>query len=559
MDSLAWAVVECERMTADLDDDRVGDSVMRKSVCNFEARFRRPVVAAVFAVGLLATPLFAAKSKPVACENLTSLHLADTVISSATVIPEGTFAPPTPEPSLRALPAFCRVIGMTNPAVRFEVWLPVKSWNGKFEGVGNGGTAGFISYKQMAVALRHGYATASTDTGHVNTPYGNGFDSSWARGRPDLVADFGHRGLHVTTVNAKEIVAAFYRKASEHSYYVGCSKGGGQGLMEAQRYPGDYDGLLVGDPAYNWTGLYAGSHLWYSIATLKDPESYIPASKVEILAKAVNQACDAKDGFADGVIENPLACTFDPAALLCKEGEDAAACFSAKQVKAVNDIWSGVRDSKGNQIFPGLVRGGEGGRGGWAAWTTGPAPFGGTHWKAANGFFRDMVFNDSDFNPLNFNYDTDMATTVARVGPMLNAVDPDLRPMQRRGAKLILYHGWSDPDISPVSTINYYKQVVATVGEDTPDFARLFMVPGMQHCSGGPGETDFDGLSALERWVEHGAAPEKIIASTVPKVGDAIKTRPLCPYPQVAVYEGKGSVTDATSFACRVPQTDEVK
>ena len=230
-------------MMADPGGDRADVSVMRKSFCNFDMCLRLPVVTAVFVVALLAMPLFAAEAKPAACESLTSLQLADTVISSASVVPEGTFAPPAPEPSLAALPSFCRVIGMTKPAVRFEVWLPVTSWNGKFEGVGNGGTAGFISYKAMAGALRRGYATASTDTGHVNVPYGNGFDSSWARGRPDLIADFGHRGLHVTTVNGKAIVTAFYRKAAEHSYYVGCSKGGGQGMMEAQRYPEDLASL----------------------------------------------------------------------------------------------------------------------------------------------------------------------------------------------------------------------------------------------------------------------------------------------------------------------------
>jgi len=510
---------------------------------------------ALAALLLLAAPMFAATSKAGSCERLVGLHLAETVISSSVEVPAGTFAPPAPESAIAKLPAFCRVVGVSKPTIRFEVWLPLTTWNGKFQGVGNGGTAGFISYRAMAVALRRGYATASTDTGHVNRPYGNGFDASWAKGRPDLVADFGYRALHVTTVNAKQIVKAMYGAPAGHSYYVGCSQGGGQGLMEAQRYPTDYDGILAGDPANNWTRHYAGEHLWYSIATLKDPESYIPASKVAILANAVSKACDAKDGVADGVLRDPLACKFDPAVLACKAGEDTATCLSVKQVKAVKEIWSGARDSAGRLINPGLVPGGEAGPGGWARWLTGAAPFGGTHWKAADAVLRDMVFDDPKYRSLDFNFDTDMKVMLARLGPSMDAVDPDLRPMQRAGAKMILYHGWSDPDISPLNTIDYYEQVVATVGKDTPEFVRLFMVPGMQHCGGGPGASSFDGLTALEHWVEGGVAPDRILASHVVN-GVVERTRPLCPYPQVAVYEGKGSAWDAANFVCKVPHRD---
>jgi feruloyl esterase len=498
-------------------------------------------------------PAIAEAMSAATCQRMTKLTLTDTTIESAEVVAAGTFAPPAPAHKLAEMPEFCRVVGMSKPAIRFEVWLPVEIWNGKFQGVGNGGTAGFISYGTMAAALRRGYATASTDTGHVNHPYGNGFDSTWAEGRPDLIADFGYRALHVTTVNAKAIVAAFYKRAATHSYYVGCSKGGGQGLMEAQRFPEDYDGLLVGDPAYDWTHHYAGAHLWYSIATLKDPESYIPASKVSILAAAVNKACDAKDGVLDGVVSDPLACKFDPAALECKAGEDTAECFTEKQVEAVKKIWGGAHDSAGKLIYPVLLPGGEGGPGGWANWVTGDAPFESVHWKAADGFFKDMVFDDPNFNLMDFNYDTDMAATVAKVGSMLDAVNPDLRPLERRGGKMILYHGWSDPDISPLKTIDYYDEVEKTVGPTTSDFVRLFMVPGMQHCGGGPGATTFDGLTALERWVEGGERPESILATKIVD-GAVEETRPLCAYPKAAVYLGKGNTTDAGNFACEVPK-----
>jgi len=519
-------------------------------------RVMSAVVPMVVVVLLTASAAFAESGGAAACAGLTRLSLAEATIESAKVVPAGTFTLPKPQPVLEDMPEFCRVVGMTKPAIRFEVWLPLTVWNGKFEGVGNGGTAGFISYRPMALALRRGYATASTDTGHVNHPYGNGFDASWARGRPDLVRDFGWRALHVTTVNAKAIVAAFYGAAARRAYYVGCSQGGGQGLMEAQRFPADYDGLLVGDPANNWTRHYIGEHLWYSVATLKDPQSYIPASKVSILARAVNKACDAKDGVRDGVVSNPLACTFDPDVLACKAGEDATKCLTAKQVAAVKKIWGGARDSSGKLINPGLVPGGEGGPGGWARWVTGAKPFGGTHWKAADAVLRDMVFDDPNDNSLNFNFDTDTKLFEQKIGHAMDAVDPDLRPMERHGAKMILYHGWSDPDISPLNTIDYYNAVEKTVGKTTPEFVRLFLVPGMQHCGGGPGATTFDGLTALERWVEEDVAPERILAAKIVD-GAVEETRPLCAYPKQAVYTGKGNTSDAENFRCEQLPTHE--
>src|SRR5262249_6070020 len=230
----------------------------------------------------------------------------------------------------------CRVVGVTLPSVKFEVWMPTKGWNGKFQLVGNGGTAGVISYAAMRTAIARGYATASTDTGHVSS---GSFDSAWALNRSDLVADFGHRGTHVTTVNGKQITREFYGERPKYSYYVGCSKGGQQGLMEAQRYPDDFDGIIAGDPANNWTRFYAGSHLWYSMATLKDPESYIPANSTAILGNAVTAACDTIDGIADGVLDDPRKCKFAPAVLTCQPGQDPATCYTPKQVKAIKDIW----------------------------------------------------------------------------------------------------------------------------------------------------------------------------------------------------------------------------
>jgi feruloyl esterase len=491
------------------------------------------------------------------CEGLVALKLAKTTIKSATSVTAGPFVPPGAAPTAPPLrlPAFCRVVGVTAPTVTFEVWLPLQNWNGKFQGVGNGGTAGVISYVAMAAALTRGYATASTDTGHVNN---GAFDSSWAIGRPELVADFGHRGLHVMTENGKRITQTFYEKRPAYSYFVGCSKGGQQGLMEAQRYPGDYDGIIAGAPANNWTRFYAGGHLWYSLATLKDPESYIPASKVPLLANAVTASCDALDGVAEGVLNDPRKCAFDPAVLACKPGQDSSTCFTPKQVNAVKDIWAGPRNSAGQIIYPGLVPGGEAGPGGWASWTTGTAPFAGArHWSAAEGFFKYMVFENPDWDFRTFNYDVDLPQALAKVSRSLDATDPNLRPFKRRGGKLIVYHGWSDPDISPWNAIDYYESVVSHFGGEndrgralgeTQDFFRLFMVPGMQHCSGGPGPDTFDMLTALEQWVEHNITP-KVIATHLTN-GVADRTRPLCAYPQVARWNRSGSTDDAANFVC---------
>lgn len=506
----------------------------------------------MFAFFAVEVSLAVAEKTALNCTELTAINLDDTTVELAAVVDTGFFIPSGAKYGLHRLPAFCRVSAITKPSIRFEVWLPLEKWSGRFEVVGNGGMAGSISYSAMANALRRGNAVASTDTGHINAP-GDGFDASWSLNRPDLIEDFGYRSLHLTTVNGKKIVRGFYQKTADHSYYVGCSKGGGQGLMEAQRFPADFDGIVAGDPAYNWTRHYAGAHLYYAQVTLKDPESYIQPAKIKLLADAVNHACDAKDGFADGVLDDPLSCHFDPEVLACKEGQDVGTCFTPKQIKAVKEIWAGSRDDRGRVISPGLVPGGEAGQGGWQSWITGSAPYKATHWKAADSFFRYMVMRDPNYDPLTFDYDRDK-TELEKLSPALDAVNADLRPFSRRGAKLILYHGWSDPDISPLGTIHYYREMERFTGPKTDSFARLFMVPGMQHCGGGPGPDLFDPVSAIERWVEEGQAPTKIIASHMSTRGIVDRTRPLCPYPQVAVYGGKGDTKDAASFACKVPQ-----
>ena len=492
------------------------------------------------------------------CTDLSELNVdRDVTISQAIAVERGTFTPSETSATFD-VPNICRVVAINEPAIIFEVWLPVDGWNGKFHMSGNGGMAGVINYAGMAAAVNLGYAAASTDTGHVR-PTSGSFDASWAIGRPDLVSDFGHRALHKATQHGQRITEEFYREPPQFSYYVGCSKGGQQGLMEAQRYPDDFDGIVAGNPANNWTSFYAGAHLWYALATLRDRDSYIPREKLPLLASAVNSACDAIDGLKDGVIDDPRLCDFDPSELICLNSDDSDNCLTPKQAQAVKSIWEGSRNSAGELIFPGLVPGGENGPGGgWGTWVTGQERFTSLHWLAAEGFFKYMVFEDPDWNFRTFDFDTDLAFALKKVGPALDATNPDLRNLQDSAGKLIVYHGWSDPDISPLGSINYYEDVLSLFGSNThresalaktQDFFRLFLVPGMGHCSGGPGYNSLDALGAIERWVEDGIAPDSILGTRV-EDRKVRRARPVCAYPSIAEWDGAGNPDDASSFTC---------
>jgi feruloyl esterase len=509
------------------------------------------MLATIFAVVIAPVP--AAAPPPGACASLTSLKLPDTTVVSADEITGGSLAPTGSQP-LANLPAFCRVAAVTKPAVKFEVWLPLTTWNEKFQGVGNGANAGSIGYGAMATALRRGYATASTDTGHATS---NARDAAWAVGHPELMIDFGYRAIHVMTDHSKKIAQAFYREAPRYAYFNGCSTGGRQALMEAQRFPDDYDGIVAGAPAANWTRFQTGGHLWIVLALNKDPDSYIPAAKLKLLGDAVNAACDATDGITDGVLNDPRQCRFDPAALACKPGQDAAACLTTKQVKAVKDIWAGARDKSGKVIYPGYMPGAEA-AGGWASYMSGSGPLSGNHWEQSENVLKYMVFENPKWDFRTFDFDRDLPFAEAKLGKTLDAFDPDLSRFQRSGGKLLMYHGWNDPSISPLNTIDYYERVVALMQKgrtreaaeaEVDRFVRLFMAPGMLHCSGGPGPSTFDMLGALEGWVERNEAPDRVIAS---RLNENVKrSRPLCMYPKVATYTGKGSTDDAANFICQ--------
>ena len=523
---------------------------------------------------LLSYNAFGQKSQAAAgsCEALAQLMLTGVKIVSAQTVAAGAFTAPAKEtPRLvglaslyKTLPAFCRVEAESTPTadsdIKIEVWLPVSGWNGEFQGQGNGGFAGEIDRGQMGMAVGQGYATAGTDTGHS----GSAIDASWALGHPEKVKDFGYRGIHEMTAAAKATIKAFYGEAPRRSYFGGCSNGGRQGLMEAQRFPEDYDGVVAGAPANFWTHLLT-SAVWDAQATTLDPASYIPSSKVPAIARAVNAACDAHDGVSDGVVNDPRQCSCDPATLLCQKG-DTDDCLTAAQVTALKKLYQGAADSHGRKIFPGFLPGAEDGEGGWAEWITGPGPGRGLLFFFGTGYFANMVYEQADWDYKGANLDA--ATKAAdQTAQIFNATDANLTAFKARGGKLILYHGWNDPAISAVNTIDYYNSVARAMGaEATESFVRVFMVPGMQHCAGGPGPDMFGQPGAnpvndakrnirlaLEKWVENGTAPSTIIAtkylSDEPSKGVKM-TRPLCAYPQAAKYKGSGDPNDAANFVC---------
>lgn len=494
------------------------------------------------------------------CEALARLNLPQTKITVAQMRAAGSFTPPGGK-AIPELPSFCRVAAVSKPSadseIQFEVWLPAAGWNGKFQGIGNGGFAGAIGYPEMGNAIAHGYATASTNTGHS----ADGVDASWALEHPEKIIDFGYRAIHETAKNAKAILEAFYGSAPKHSYFSACSNGGRQALMEAQRYPEDYDGIIAGAPASYWTHLLANA-ISNLQALLTQSASYIPAAKLPAIQAAALAACDAQDGVKDGVIEDPPRCHFDTSVLLCK-GPESDACLTAPQVTALNKLYSGAHTSDGKLVFPGYSPGGEAERAGWEPWITGPTPEKSLMYLFGTQFFKNMVFNDPQWDFRTFDLDRDTKIADQKMAGPLNANDPDLKRFRQRGGKLILYHGWNDAAIAPTATVEYYQRVIAKMGAtQTHDFVRLFLVPGLEHCAEGAGPDEFgqDGVGTgderhsidteLERWVEAGAAPDVVIATKHDSQGRVTRTRPVCAYPAVARYTGTGSTDDAANFVC---------
>lgn len=503
-------------------------------------------VASLAIACLAASPAFAAS-----CESLASTKFPDAKVTLAQLVTVGSFTPPGARNALEKLPPFCRVAMTLTPSsdsdIRVELWLPVNDWNGKFQGVGNGGWAGSISYGALAEGVRRGYATASTDTGHQ----ADVASAEWALGHPEKVVDYAWRSEHEMTVKAKVALAAFYGQDPKYSYWTGCSGGGKQAITEAQQFPDDYDGIVAGASAYDLVPLHAA---WIRIAQVshKTEASYIPPAKYSLIHNAILDACDAMDGAKDGLLENPVKCKFDPKVLLCK-GADGPGCLTAPQVEAATDIFSPTLNSRTKkQLMWPLLPGSESAWGVLAGPLTDNAPASRESSVAIN-TYKYWIFKDPkwDYKTLNFDKDIDYAY---KVDNGLNAGNnPDLRPYFRSKGKLIMYHGWSDQIVPPQHSVEYYNSVLEKVGSQARDSIHLFMVPGMEHCRGGVGPNEFDYLAAMEQWVEQGKAPAQMIASHKAADGKVDRTRPICAYPTQAKYKGAGSIDDAANFSCVVP------
>ena len=506
------------------------------------------------------------------CNSLAGMKIGDASVTAAGSInpPFSIMAQVPPQLVSLSVP-FCRVEGTIRPTadsdIRFELWLPPASaWNGKYEGVGNGGFAGFITYEPMCWALEAGYAVSGTDTGHVASVV----DARWAIGHPEKVTDFGWRAIHETAAASKAIVQAYYGRVPSHAYFSGCSDGGREALMEAQRFPEDYDGIVSVAPANYWTQVLAGA-IWNEQALVAEPGGAITAKKLPAITAAALAACHGEDE----ILDNPKQCRFDPSVLLCK-GAESDSCLTSQQITTLQKIYSGRQDAAGKPIFPGFEPGGEANPGGWAQWITGDGanPGEGSLQLAFGvGYFANMVLEKPDWDFRGMNFDADVKFAAAKTGQTLDATDTNLDRFKAAGGRLIQVHGWSDAALPPAASIQYYEEVAAKSGgvPQTQSFYRLFMAPGMQHCGGGVGPNAFGGpfglpapthdaahdiVSALAHWVEDGVAPAQIVATKYqdddPQKGIAMQ-RPWCPYPAVARYSGQGSRNEAASFACVAP------
>ena len=476
-----------------------------------------------------------------ACADLRSLTNYDFSIESATLLA-----------ATATEPARCRVKGLIQPEIQFEVNLPA-TWNRRFYMFGNGGYAGEAMdagnrVGQRVAAIRRGFVVADTNTGHdaAIEPLG-----TFATNRQKLL-DYAFRSLHTTAETGKRIAEAYFGAKPSRSYYEGCSTGGRQGLILAQRFPEDFDGLVVGAPVLNFSGTMTG----YAQIAQAFAAAPLPYAKLATLAARIYAQCDEKDGLKDGLIDDPRQCGFTPARDLpkCAEGADTSDCFTAAQISALEKVYGDVL-SNGQRIFPGWPIGAEiagpNGRSGWDNWFINAQGQSSIQVNFAETFFRYLAYpqKNPNYKLTEFNFDKDPAR-LEWIHHVLDATDPDLSRLQKRGGKVLMYFGWADPALNARMGVEYYESVRQQMGAATTDFFRLFMVPGMFHCGGGVGCSSFDKLTPLMEWVEKGTAPNNLPAAQIVN-GKTVRTRPLCPYPQIAKYKGSGSVDEAANFVCR--------
>jgi feruloyl esterase len=434
--------------------------------------------------------------------------------------------------------SFCRISVTSRPTkdsdIRLEVWIPIgEAWNGKFVQLGNGGFSGGIRTAQIKAVAAQGYAAAGTDNGH-QTPVVT--SASWALGHPEKIVDFGWRSLKETTDISKALIAAQKTKGAARSYFYGCSDGGREALMEAQRYPRDFDGIVAGAPANYMSQLFGMTAAQQQ--ALARPGGYLGEDQRKLIQKSVLAQCGG-----EAFVRDPAACHFDPGKLQCKAGQSDG-CLTAPQVASARALYDGRRDPRTGKVgFPGFSPGAEAEANSWNAWITGPTQDKNANaagYQFSSNAFKYFAFQDPTFDFLKMDLGAQFDRAAAKMGPMIDAPDPDLSAFKKRGGKLLQYHGWNDPAIPARSSIRYYEDVGRTMGR-TDDFYRLYLVPGMLHCGGGPGPATVDWLGTLDRWVGEKTAPGELTATAA---GGA--SQKLCPYPAVARSDGKGGWSCST-------------
>ncbi len=501
------------------------------------------------------------KSSPqIQCASLTGVVFnsgppsARATVLSAVEVAAGALPPSTPAPTFPPmiaavhLPAYCKVKAVVSPSIGVEIWLPLSSWNGRLQAVGTHRFAGAVDYGDMFYQLSRGYAVASSDAGHAGQSA-----LPWMQNTQQIV-DYGYRGVHEMTVLSKAIITAFYGREKFYSYFNGCSTGGKEALMEAQRYPHDFHGISAGDPNHDQIGNRA-QYIWNAQVTFQNPSTKIQPEHLKLIHQKVLEQCDALDGVKDGSIEDPRQCHFEPSGLLCTPGQSSDSCLSSDQVGALQKLYEGPRNPRtGERVYSGWSPGSELG---WGGVIAGPNVF-----PTADLFFKNMVFKDPNWSYKNFNFDSHYQFAVSQLGAIVNADDPDLSRFEKNGGKLLHYHGWKDTNHAPMQSVDYYESVLKNLQKKgsrdqaiqrAHNFYRLFMSASSTGCdSTGNLPTEFDPMDALTAWVEKNQAPERIIV--VHKTnGEIDRSRPLCPYPQVANYKGSGNTNDASHFACQIP------
>jgi feruloyl esterase len=514
-----------------------------------------PVLSVIFfaAFALISIPATAQQT----CESLKDIKIPNVTITKVTPGGSGSTVPATRGfmggPGAAINVPYCKVEAFSAPTsdshIGIEVWLPdPKNWNGNFLAAGNPGFMGGIG-GGLSGMMQRGFVAAGTDTGHTD----QGFE--WAIGHPEKWADWGYRAVHEMAVVTKELAKKYYGKPITHSYWNSCHNGGNQGLNEAQRYPSDFDGIVANDPAYYISHLQSGS-LYISWVNLKDGPSapgYISPAKVDVLHKAVMAACDEIDGLKDDIIVDPAKCKFDPASIQCK-GADAENCLTAAQVETAKKIYAGAKFKDGTQILPGYERGSE------VNWDfmIEKNPF-----SVNLAYFKGMVFENKDWDFRTFDVDKDTRLAMKKTGKHVDGNSPDLKAFKKAGGKIIMIASWNSMALSPRAYVNYYQSVEKTMGgrQQTQDFARMFAIPGGgTGCIGFGNDQDFPAFDAIQKWVEEGKAPDKIIvqyreagsrgAGGMGGGGKVSRTRPVCAFPQVPKYKGSGDINDAANFTC---------